>query len=366
MKLDMKQSLKFLLFCSIFFGIALFAYAQTPASDLPAGDGAIKEYQALASIPNLTDKGIPPSLGAYINNIYSISIGLGAVLAILMIVIGGMQYMTTDNFNNKKDGRTRINNALLGLGLLLAAFLILNTVNNDLIDLDFDLTTATSTVALSTDGGEYSQDKYCTQNATIWTCYSTLEVCEENSLGIPLISSKCKPFDSKVEFDACTEDCVSVSDVCPNLGAKMCQTGGGSRQCSVSSSLTDSLQSSQTYTGSAVTCTEAWPPTVPHAAECHKDGTCIDFDISNPSAENISKIIDLWEGNGDCAVWEVKTRADRNDLIREYEQRVGVTDKNRDSYERFKKRVIVVSKISGDHFSGYSSVSRAQSKQCLN
>ncbi len=123
----------------IFLAVGAVFFFSGGADIISAQD--VTTYQALAPLPGFSDK-IPVDLGSYVNNLYTLSISLGAIAAIFMIVIGGMQYMTTDNFNNKKDGRARINNALLGLGILLAAFLILNTLNSDLIRLDVELRSA--------------------------------------------------------------------------------------------------------------------------------------------------------------------------------------------------------------------------------
>ena len=96
-------------------------------------------YEVLAAIPGVTDGDIPADLGSYVNLVYRASIAIGAVLAVLMLVIGGLQYMGTDVFSKKNQGRDRIRHALMGLGLLLVSYLILSTINEDLLNLDLNI-----------------------------------------------------------------------------------------------------------------------------------------------------------------------------------------------------------------------------------
>lgn len=75
--------------------------------------------------------------GDYVNGIFMFAIGLAGVLAVIMIVIGGIQYMSTDNFSEKAEGRGRIWNAVLGLVLLLGSYMLLNTLNPNLVKFTF-------------------------------------------------------------------------------------------------------------------------------------------------------------------------------------------------------------------------------------
>ena len=72
---------------------------------------------------------------SYIRTLYNFGLGFGALLAILMIVIGGVQYTVSEAVGNKQDALDRIKSAIWGLALLLAAFIILNTINPQLQEL---------------------------------------------------------------------------------------------------------------------------------------------------------------------------------------------------------------------------------------
>ncbi|KKR79730.1 MAG: hypothetical protein UU24_C0003G0020 [Candidatus Nomurabacteria bacterium GW2011_GWA2_40_9] len=74
----------------------------------------------------------------YLNIMIKLLIGIGAVLAMVMIVMGGMEYMTSELISSKEAGKDRIKNAMLGLVIALSAYLILNTLNPNLLDLCLD------------------------------------------------------------------------------------------------------------------------------------------------------------------------------------------------------------------------------------
>ncbi len=112
--------------------ILFVVYTLLGSAGVAFGEG----YAPLSDLPGLGGEDSPQSIGEFINIIFRLSIGLGSVLAVLMIVIGGAQYMSTDAFSGKSQGRERITYALMGLGLLLISFLVLRTINPELVDLN--------------------------------------------------------------------------------------------------------------------------------------------------------------------------------------------------------------------------------------
>lgn len=71
----------------------------------------------------------------YLNKLIKIFLGIAAVLAMIMIIVGGLEYMTSELPSAKGDGKSKLQNALLGLLLALAAYALLNTLNPKLLDL---------------------------------------------------------------------------------------------------------------------------------------------------------------------------------------------------------------------------------------
>jgi hypothetical protein len=71
-----------------------------------------------------------------LNGIFRLAIVAAGVLAVAYIIIGGFEYMVAGAREGKKDGRERIEKAIFGLILLLLSYVILNTINPDLLNLD--------------------------------------------------------------------------------------------------------------------------------------------------------------------------------------------------------------------------------------
>lgn len=72
----------------------------------------------------------------YLTMIYQLSVGLGVALAAVMIVVGGIQWIASqDNPGKVKEAQGRITGAVIGLVILLGSYLILHFINPDLTDL---------------------------------------------------------------------------------------------------------------------------------------------------------------------------------------------------------------------------------------
>jgi len=87
--------------------------------------------------PNPDDSNLCP-FGNYLNIMIKLIIGIAGVLAMVMIVMGGIEYMTSDLISSKEAGKEQITHAVLGLLLALGAYLILNTINPQLLSACLD------------------------------------------------------------------------------------------------------------------------------------------------------------------------------------------------------------------------------------
>lgn len=97
-------------------------------------------YSLLAPLPGLTNVK-NTRIGEYINLIIPIIIGIAGVLAVVMIVVGGIQYMTTDAFAGKSDARETITKAIIGLLIALGSYVILKTINPNLLQIEPNIQT---------------------------------------------------------------------------------------------------------------------------------------------------------------------------------------------------------------------------------
>lgn len=92
-------------------------------------------YVPLAPLTGLTppDEIAGEGLTGYLQTLFWLAIVSAGVLAVLMITLGGIQYMTSEAFTSKGEARTRITMAIVGFLLAISAVLILTTINPDLL-----------------------------------------------------------------------------------------------------------------------------------------------------------------------------------------------------------------------------------------
>ncbi len=94
-------------------------------------------YQPLAPLPGLleiVETKDDCAFGKYLNIIIKLVLGMAAVLAMVMITWGGVEYITSELVSGKEAGKETIQHALLGLLIALGAWLILNTINPKLLN----------------------------------------------------------------------------------------------------------------------------------------------------------------------------------------------------------------------------------------
>ena len=127
-------------------------------------------------------------------------------------------------------------------------------------------------------------------------------------------------------------DCVPLSVTCKD-----------SSSCGIAPGLEDQFnnfatQAAAVAPGSRIT--EAYPPTVVHQSQCHNNGTCVDYGTAGGmSASEINAVAAAARANGLRPVYEVKTPEERQALI---DQGANAGD------------IIVVSQITAPHFSIYA------------
>ncbi|KKT75271.1 MAG: hypothetical protein UW71_C0005G0026 [Parcubacteria group bacterium GW2011_GWB1_44_7] len=93
------------------------------------------DYVPLVTLPGASEAGKPlTNTGEYIKGAFNLAIGIAAVLAIIMIIIGGIQYMGTESIGGKGAGLKKIKDAVLGLLLALGSYVLLFTINPSLVN----------------------------------------------------------------------------------------------------------------------------------------------------------------------------------------------------------------------------------------
>src|SRR3989338_1263491 len=122
----MKKIILFSIFF-LFFGLAPHVFAEG--------------FVPLAGIPGLTQGATADTAGLanFFNNLYKFAIGMASVLAIIMIIWGGLQYATQDIPGAKQEGKDRILQAILGLILVLSPALVFSIINPNILNLSINL-----------------------------------------------------------------------------------------------------------------------------------------------------------------------------------------------------------------------------------
>ena len=184
----------------------------TPISDATGG------YVPMEEIPGFGRPGDWPS---YILSVYQFGIWTIGISAMLMIMIGGYMYLISAG-NAASAGKAKgvITDAITGLILALTAWLILHTINPDLVNLPGNLSASLSLGAGSISDGSVpgssgNPDSHCSPMTTGLCSVENLKkyfganaekasgICHAESGGIENIPSgadKCQPGGQPVSF----------------------------------------------------------------------------------------------------------------------------------------------------------------------
>ena len=229
------------------------------------------KYTTLAPLPNTTSCGADSGtnctadLTSYLPGIFNLSIGIAAVLAFVMITYGGILYMTTDAISGKTQGREYITNALWGLLLVIGAYVILYTINPQI--LNFNLILEKPKIVAPEAGAEVVMTPYC-------------------------------------------PTCVDLT-----TGGQLSVHSSGKGATSALKSKLINLDNSLRSAGIGWYISEDFPPEHEHTSACHYDGTCVDANINNATATNINSFLQKAWANSFSATYEVLTQADMDSWV---------------------------------------------------
>lgn len=122
----MKQIFSKIIFsaiCIVFISVPLLSLGQVAGN--PRAGYITQTYKPITP-GGLFDTGT--SLTTMLDWIFTTSITLAIVLAVLMLIVGGIEYMGSESFFKKDEGKQRMMAALGGLLIALVSILILTTI----------------------------------------------------------------------------------------------------------------------------------------------------------------------------------------------------------------------------------------------
>src|SRR3989338_3660128 len=108
----------------IFFGL-VFAY----------GARAEESTRMKLSPFSISFGGSAGDIAGFVVNLYQFLVGIAGIAAVGMIVAGGVLYATSSVVNKKGEGLDMIKSAVIGIILLLGSYVIIITINPNLLKL---------------------------------------------------------------------------------------------------------------------------------------------------------------------------------------------------------------------------------------
>jgi type IV secretory pathway VirB2 component (pilin) len=259
---DMKKYL----FTLLFILVALLGTAHL----VSAQDTTAPSYQLLTPLPLDGANSAPTNnitINTYIPAIIKLITGLAGGMAVILIIVGGIKYITSATGMGKTDGKDTIENALKGLILVIGAYTILYTVNPALVQLNLSIASIPTTI--STSGDTSSSPSSSTATAT--PC--------ANCVAVP----------------------ANVPQKPPGSGCLLATYGTPyDGQCTVNATLAGELENlTSSFGASGWQVTEMYPPTVTHISDCHNTGTCVDVALSaTPSSATIATFLNDVQASG--------------------------------------------------------------------
>jgi hypothetical protein len=235
----------------------------------------LKDYNVLAPLPGTTkttcNNGTPgpcTDFTTYLPNMFYLIIGVAAGLAFVMITIGGITYATSDALQTKEDGKRYVTNAVYGLLLVLASYIILFTINPEILKLDLVIS---------------SPQLQSTGNPSVSAVGGNCTGCTTFSSTIPL-----KPGIG--------------TNTSPAMNSRLVELAGR-----------------QSNSGISWWVSEGYPPSATHNSPCHYNGLCLDANFKQgvvPTAQDIYTFAKNARSSGLVPVYEVKTQQEYDALYK--------------------------------------------------
>jgi hypothetical protein len=171
--------------------------------------GPIK-YEPITNIPGVTDvhqNGQPANQNPaeIFTSLYKFAIGIATILAVIMIMWGGFEYMTTEAFTGKNSAKDRITYSFVGLILLLGSYIILNTINRNLLTFKITFPTAGETgmntaVTASQDAlNKFEEDRETALN-TLAKVNGAKRLLEETEKDLSDVNAQMAPLEERIKM----------------------------------------------------------------------------------------------------------------------------------------------------------------------
>jgi hypothetical protein len=208
-------------------------------------------FTPLAPIPGLTQGGVADSAGIanFLNNLYKYLIGIAAILAVIQIIRGGLEYATQDSVSKHADGKHHIEQAILGLVLVLSPVLVFSLINPSILKLSLNLPKLNTAPGNATAGGPNDNNgsgsaatvntgvagcvaqKGATTGVTTFTCSDTTSDTT-NTKAQDYLAQSCKGDSNKGSITANATCSTSAAGMSGGVNTSTCTQWSASGYCS--------------------------------------------------------------------------------------------------------------------------------------
>lgn len=203
----MKKTITFIFLVTFFTIPTLLVFAQSTSTQaegtstgwhLTQGEGGCMEIE----LPFIPKCGATPA--SYLSGLYRLALGLGVLAALIMIVIAGITYATSgDNASKQKEARGQIRDAIIGIVILLASVLILNTINPDIASMQLNV----QFPVFSPTSSPTSTQKFTEVDKCIVECRDNICSQFRKNLGQGTIDIPPKDSPLREKYDMCVDAC---------------------------------------------------------------------------------------------------------------------------------------------------------------
>lgn len=239
-----------------------------------------QNYTVLQPLPGIGDTGTGQiTLSQYLPAVFNLTVGISIALAFIFITIGGITYATSDSLTGKEDGRNYIKNAVTGLLLVIGSYVILYTINPQI--LSFSINFLAAPPQQNTTGGVTPVTP--TGNCVGGGCLPFA------GTGLPAIGSAVRSGVS-----------ASMMPRLLQLNSILCPANTQSGTCNLPWKIDEG----------------GYAPSTLHRSACHNQGTCIDGGPYSETPRNLNTFYTAATQSGLYPVFEVATIAECRNLTR--------------------------------------------------
>ena len=229
----------------------------TPVPATPTtGSSGVSPFYKLTNLPGLEDLSNSSSSNfpTFVNTLYKVCIGVAATLAVIMIMYAGIKFMTnTGSVSSNEEAKSYLQNAILGLVLVLSPAIVFGIINPQILDLklNFSSLQPKDISSAGTDGSVVKDDGSCTpacksgtscqKGSCVAATTGNENQCNANytpdgyaNLAGKSCSDQFGAGSTAVAYTCCTEGQLNGFTCCAKPNSVSAPTGGGNGAATVS------------------------------------------------------------------------------------------------------------------------------------